>query len=123
MVGPHTERMLRTRELPVEGSLRVVLEDLDRDEHEDAVFCPNYSGLQSLRRLLTILYGGPKGWTSRRSAGLLPVHGVSEIAVCNLNADGWSDIAVLCSEAWQPKQPTGRIVRVFHGGERGFEGA
>ena len=29
IVAPHTERMLRTRELPVEGSLRVVLEDAD----------------------------------------------------------------------------------------------
>jgi FG-GAP-like repeat len=113
-------RTLQRSTLPVEGSIRVVVDDLNRDGRLDAVFCPNDSGLQNARRFLTILWGGPEGWIARRANGLLPVHAARALAIADLDRDGWRDIAVLNGTAWMPGQPAGAIVRIFWGSESGF---
>ena len=113
-------RRVRRAELAVEGSLRVVLEDLNRDGHLDALFCPNRSGLQSPRRLLTILWGAKDGWSNRRSHGQLPVYGALAAAAADLDRDGWPDIVTLNQTAWLPGQPQGNILRVFWGSPEGF---
>ncbi len=116
--GP--ERRFHQAEFAVEGSVGVVVDDLNRDGHPDAVFCPNYSGLQNERRFVKILWGDADGFSPRRLNGLLPVMGASAVATVDLNRDGWPDIAVLNQEAWLPRQPEGRILRVFWGGAGGF---
>jgi hypothetical protein len=113
-------RRVRRAELAVEGSLRVVLEDLNRDGHLDALFCPNRSGLQNPRRLLTILWGSEDGWSNRRSHGQLPVYGALAVAAADLDRDGWPDIVTLNQTAWLPGQPEGNILRVFWGSPEGF---
>ncbi len=113
-------RRITSTPLAVEGSTRVMLHDLNLDGHLDAVFCPNYSGLQHPRRLLTILWGGVDGWSARRSSGMLPVHDAADVNVCDLNADGWPDVAILCGAPWLPSQPRGRIVRIYWGAPTGF---
>ena len=113
-------RRVRRAELAVEGSLGVVLEDLNRDGHLDALFCPNRSGLQNPRRLLTILWGGKDGWSNRRSHGQLPVYGALAVAAADLDRDGWPDIVTLNQTAWLPGQPEGNILRIFWGNREGF---
>ncbi len=113
-------RRVRRAELAVEGSLRVVLEDLNRDGHLDAVFCPNRSGLQNPRRLLTILWGAEDGWSNLRSHGQLPVYGALAVAAADLDRDGWPDIVTLNQAAWLPGQPEGNILRIFWGSPEGF---
>ena len=113
-------RRVRRAELAVEGSLGVVLEDLNRDGHLDAVFCPNRSGLQNPRRLLTILWGAQDGWSNRRSHGQLPVYGALAVAAADLNRDQWPDIVTLNQTAWLPGQPQGNILRIFWGSPEGF---
>ncbi|MCY3758175.1 MAG: VCBS repeat-containing protein, partial [Acidobacteria bacterium] len=113
-------RRVRRAELAVEGSIGVVLEDLNRDGHLDAVFCPNRSGLQNPRRLLTILWGGEEGWSNRRSHGQLPVYGALAVAAADLDRDGWPDIVTLNQAAWLPGQPEGNILRIFWGSPEGF---
>lgn len=113
-------RRVRRAELAVEGSLRVVLEDLNRDGHLDALFCPNRSGLQNPRRLLTILWGSEDGWSNQRSHGQLPVHGALAVAAADLDRDGWPDIVTLNQTAWLPGQPEGNILRVFWGSPEEF---
>ena len=115
-----SSRRVRRAELAVEGSIGVVLEDLNRDGHLDAVFCPNRSGLQKPRRLLTILWGGEEGWSNRRSHGQLPVNGALAVAAADLDRDGWPDIATLNQAAWLPGQPQGNILRIFWGSPEGF---
>ena len=114
------DRKIQRSELAVEGSRCVEIADLNRDGWLDAVFCPNPSGLQHPRAFLTILWGGEDGWPAHRSNGALPTHGPRTIAIADLNHDDWPDIVVLCNEAWMRKQPPGRIVRIFWGGEGGF---
>ena len=93
----------------------MVLEDLNRDGHLDALFCPNRSGLQNPRRLLTILWGAEEGWSNRRSHGQLPVYGALGVATADLDRDGWPDIVTLNQTAWLPGQPQGNILRVLLG--------
>lgn len=118
MVGP--ERKLTTGLLAVEGSIQSVAADLNRDGWPDLLFCPNASGVQNPRRLLTIIWGGPDGWPASRTNGLLPVYGAAGVAVVDVDGDGWPDIISLNQAAWMPGQPDGRIVRVYWGGEAGF---
>lgn len=113
-------RRLDAVPLAVEGSRRVAIADLNRDGYSDLVFCPNASGVQHPRRLVTVIWGGPDGWPPHRAAGMLPVHGAKDVAVADLNADGWPDVVTLNATAWRPAQPEGRIVRVFWGGPRGL---
>ena len=114
------DRRIAHQQLPVAGSQRVLLEDLNKDGHLDAVFCPNPQGVQHARRFLTIFWGGTDGWNPARANGLLPTHGATGIEVLDLDLDSWPDIAVLNAGAWLPGQPQGRIVRVYWGGEHGF---
>ena len=113
-------REIRERTLAVEGSTRVVLDDLNKDGMLDAVFCPNDSGLQHTRRFVTILWGGDDGWSDRRGNGVLPVQGAIAIATADLNRDGWPDIVTLNGPRWLPGQPEGRIVRIYWGSADGF---
>lgn len=107
--------------LPVEGALRVAAADFNRDGWQDLAFCPNRQGIQHPRRFVTVIYGGADGWPASRSNGILPVHGAVDMAVVDLNADEWPDIAVLNGAAWLPGQPEGAILRVFWGGAQGFQ--
>lgn len=115
-----SDRRIQQAPLAVQGSIRVIVADLNRDGHSDLAFCPNYSGLQFGRRFLTIIWGGEDGWPSHRSNGVLPVHGAMALAAADLNRDQWPDLVVLNSEAWLPGQPKGQIVRIFWGGQRGY---
>ena len=114
------DKKLTAGPLAVEGSIQSVAADLNRDGWPDLLFCPNASGVQHPRRLLTMIWGGPDGWPASRSNGLLPVYGAAGIAVADLNGDGWPDIVTLNQAAWMPGQLDGRIVRVYWGGEAGF---
>lgn len=115
-----SSRHIQRSDLAVEGSLQVSLEDLNRDGHLDAIFCPNQSGLQNLRRLITIVWGDKEGWSNQRSNGQLPVYGASAVATADLNLDQWPDIVTLNKQAWLPDQPEGNILRVFWGSKAGF---
>ncbi len=117
-VGPN--RRLRSSPLAVEGSRGVVLADLNRDGWLDLALCPNSSGIQHPRRFVTLIYGGPDGWSSRRSNGILPVRQAETLVVADLNRDRWPDLVILNGEAWLRGQPAGRIVRVYWGGKEGF---
>ncbi|MCC6695219.1 MAG: VCBS repeat-containing protein [Candidatus Hydrogenedentes bacterium] len=114
------DRAIQHAPLAVEGALTVATEDLNRDGWQDLVFCPNRQGIQHPRRFVTTIYGGPDGWPASRSNGVLPTHDATDVAVTDLNADQWPDIVTLNAPAWLPKQPEGRIVRVYWGSEHGF---
>lgn len=115
-----SDRNVEHAALAVEGASAVAVADLNRDGHTDLVFCPNNHGIQTSRRFVTTIYGGDDGWPPARSNGVLPVSGATAVAVCDLNADDWPDIAVLNGLAWMPRQDDGRIVRVYWGSEHGF---
>jgi hypothetical protein len=115
-----SKREIAIDKLAVQGSIQSQVADLNRDGWADIVFCPNPSGVQHPRRLLTIIWGGKEGWPASRANGLLPVYGAAGIAVADLNGDSWPDIATLNQKAWMPGQPDGRIVRVYWGGDKGF---
>jgi hypothetical protein len=106
--------------LAVRGSLQVSNYDLNHDGFQDLIFCPNYNGSQNFRNFVTIIYGGEDGWPSYRSRAALPVFNMKSVAIADLNKDGWADIVTLNGQAWKPGQPSGNIIRIFWGGERGF---
>jgi hypothetical protein len=114
------DREIFETDLAVEGSLQTTAADLNHDGHQDLIFCPNHKGIQSTRRFVTIIYGGEDGWPAHRSTGALPVQDMKAVAIADLNQDGWEDIVTLNGEAWTPGQPSGNIVRIFWGGNRGF---
>ncbi len=114
------ERMILETDLAVEGSLQTAAADLNHDGYIDLIFCPNHKGIQSTRRFVTIIYGGEDGWPAHRSTGALPVQDMRAVAIADLNRDGWEDIVTLNGEIWTPGQPTGNIVRIYWGGNRGF---
>ena len=106
--------------LAVEGSRQVALGDLNGDGYTDAVFCPNQIGVHHQRRHLSIAWGGADGWDARRINGALPMHGAVDVAIADLNADEFPDIAVLGAERWRVDQPVGNIVRIFWGSADGY---
>ncbi len=114
------ERSINEFTMAYKGSLQVTSADLNLDGYQDLIFIPNHDGIQNPRNFLTIIYGGEDGWPASRSTGPLPVNGVSAVAVADLNRNGWPDIVTLNSEAWTVGQPSGNIVRIYWGGERGY---
>lgn len=114
------DRKMDISKLAIRGSLSAEVSDLNKDGYPDLIFCPNRSGLQNPYRLLTIAWGGAKGWSDSRINGLLPVHGCKSIAVADLNQDGWPDIITLNQKSWMPNQPQGNIIRIYWGSKMGF---
>lgn len=106
--------------LQVEGSQRIIVDDLNRDGFPDLVIAPNRQNLQHGRTQIAIAWGGEDGWSHRRLTRQLPVNGLTQIAVADLDGDGWSDIISLNSTGWLHGQPEGRIVRVYWGAAGGF---
>ena len=114
------DRKMIVGDLAVTGSLSVQVADLNKDGFPDLVFCPNSSGLQNSRGMLTIIWGGEDGWPSYRSNGLLPINSVKSVVVADMDKDGWPDIVTLNSAAWNPGQPEGNVIRIYWGGSNGF---
>ena len=115
-----SNREVEEMALAVDGSFQAEAADVNKDGWLDLIFCPNRSGIQYPRRFVTIIYGGPDGWPAHRSNELLPVHGASAIALADLNHDSWVDIVTLNQKGWLHGQPTGNIIRVFWGSEKGY---
>jgi hypothetical protein len=109
-----------SRDIAVEGSQQVATGDLNRDGYTDLVFCPNPIGVHHDRRFVMIAWGGADGWSPQRINSPLPMNGAVAVAIADLNADGWPDVAVLGAARWMPSQPEGRIIRVYWGSATGY---
>ncbi|MDI9605100.1 MAG: VCBS repeat-containing protein [Bacteroidota bacterium] len=114
------KRVIQTDEITIRGSLSSEVRDLNGDGFLDIVFCPNPPGIQNQRRFVCIAYGDKEGWSESRINGVLPVNRVKELAVADINSDGWPDILTLNSTAWLPNQPEGNILKIFWGSDHGF---
>ncbi|MCW5550425.1 MAG: VCBS repeat-containing protein [Opitutaceae bacterium] len=111
---------VKVERLQVEGSQRILVNDLNRDGFPDLLIAPNRQNLQHGRTQLAIAWGAADGWSHRRLTRQLPVNGLTQIAVADLDGDGWTDILSLNSTGWLHGQPEGRIVRVYWGSKGGF---
>ena len=109
-----------SRPIAVEGSQKVATADLNRDGFTDLVFCPNRIGVHHDRRFVFIAWGSDRGWTKQRINSPLPMNAAADVAIADLNADGWKDIAVLGATRWLPNQPPGRIIRIYWGSSIGY---
>ncbi len=108
------------KSLAVWGADTVRSADLNSDGYLDLVFSLASDGLQSPRKSIRIAYGSKQGWTSDRCTGFLPAHRPMSIAIVDLNADHWPDIAVLNSDSLPSKVPPQKKIRVYWGSEDGF---
>ncbi|MBL9215318.1 MAG: VCBS repeat-containing protein [Opitutaceae bacterium] len=125
---------LQLANLGVDGSSRAIECDLNRDGFNELVFMPNRQNIQRNRSSLTIAWGAADGWSSSRLTRQLPVNGGfgavaglqpalfgdDDLAVGDLNRDGWPDLITINTAAWIVGQPAGRILRVFWGGRDGY---
>jgi len=114
------DRSIKESVLALQATLEVANSDLNHDGFQDLVFCPASNGIQNPRNFISVVYGGDDGWPNYRTTSALPVYGVQTVAIADLNHDKWDDIVTLNSTAWKYDQPSGNIVRIFWGGERGY---
>lgn len=114
------KRKIYQNDLPVLGGKRVKVADLNNDGNSDLIFLVHNDGLQGGRRFINIIYGNNGHWTARRSTGHLPAILPLDIAILDLNCDGWLDIAVLNKQGWVNKVPEDKNIRIYIGSEKGF---
>jgi len=115
-----SNRNIEQSQLPALGGNHVRTGDFNRDGFQDLVFSTTADGVQVERRFLTIIYGSTNGWSSQRCTGFLPAHVPIDIAVADLNSDGWLDISVLNSNSWVSTLPEGKNIRIYWGSPDGF---
>jgi hypothetical protein len=99
----------RSVELPALGTSHAAVADLNKDGYPEAIVCPNADGV-SIRRFMTIFWGGPDGWSERRMTGLITISPRS-LQVADINGDGWLDILVLNGA---------EVLRIYWGSKDGF---
>ncbi|MGV8136687.1 MAG: FG-GAP repeat domain-containing protein [Mangrovibacterium sp.] len=113
---------IKTTDLSLHGSMKVVSKDLNKDGYTDIISHSNNQGIQTTRSFISIIYGGESLWPATRNTGHLPVNQIQDIAVADLNRDGWPDIVTLNGKAWSVGQPNTHILRTYWGSEKGFSG-
>lgn len=111
---------IKASPLKVGGSSDVLPHDLNKDGFTDLVIMPNRQNVQSQRSSVIIVWGTPGGWSANHFTRQLPVNAISDIALGDINADGWTDILTLNGDGWLFGQPEGKIIRIFWGGTEGF---
>lgn len=114
------DRSISQQALPVLGSDRVRVADLNRDGFPDLVFSLKNDGLQTSWRDISIIYGSEDGWTARRASGVLPAENPLDLAVTDFNGDGWPDIAVLGRPYALARVPVKGDLRIYWGNPTGF---
>jgi len=115
-----TDRTFAANEMGVMGSDRVQAADFNNDGFMDLAFCLRLDGLQIPRRFVYLVYGGADGWPAHRTTGHLPVNSPLDLAVADLNGDGWQDIAALNGGDWITQIPPDRNITIFWGSQNGF---
>lgn len=96
-------------ELPARGTTCAAVADLNHDGFPDSVFCPNDDGV-SIRRYLSIFWGGKDGWSPRRMTGLIAI-APRAVQIADLDGDSWPEIIVLNAN---------QVLRVYWGGKDGY---
>lgn len=119
--SPRPDGSLQPEPLHVLGSQALRHADLNRNGYQDLVILPNRKNVQHGRHRLSLVYGGPDGWPDHRVQGNLPVHNSEDLAIADLNGDGWPDLAILNGRGWLPSHPPDeKIIRIYWGGPDGF---
>ena len=98
-----------TVELPADGARSGAVADLNGNGHDDLVVANHYGG-EAFDVNAFIYYGGPDGWSERRTQRL-PAPWSASVAVGDLNGNGRPDLAFL----------SGAKVRLFYQSALGFE--
>ena len=112
---------VKSYELDILGSNHIQVSDLNRDGLSDLIFSLTNDGLQTSRRFLTIVYGDKEGWSSKKSGGLLTACNPLDIAIADINADGWPDVAIVNRAYTTTKYLPKENIRVYLGGSDGFK--
>lgn len=117
--GPDGFSVNRKTELPTNWAYGVAAADLNGDGYPDLVFANEgaEAGIENLapdKGLSSYVYwGSPTGYdVSRRT--LLPTQGARDVAIADINHDGYPDIAFVNNS------PHGKNVQVFWGSAKGF---
>ncbi len=108
--------------LPIRGSERVVSADFNADGLADLAFLPSNRSIQSSRQYVHVVWGHRDGWTSATTTGLLTVYDPKDLAVADLNHDGWPDLVVLSHPPTHVRANPAKemVARVFWGSATGF---
>ena len=104
----------------VDGSARVIPQDLNRDGFLDLAIMPNQQNIQKARSSLAVAWGAADGWSVSRITRQLPVNGIQSLDAGDLNGDGWADLISVNSSGWLHGQAQGNIVRIFWGSADGY---
>jgi hypothetical protein len=107
--------------LPTEAAQQAAVADLNRDGYPDIVFALSagfwdYRGGNALASPSRIFWNSKDGFDPKHSTDL-EAAGASDVAVADLNNDGWPDI-VLANREKQGKSDTDSFV--YFGSEQGF---
>lgn len=108
-------------QLPVDGSSKISVKDLNNDGYDDLVFLPNSNGV-SPRRYLTILWGNESenNWVNHRKTQLLTISPIT-LEIADLNNDSWPELIVLNGTQWSPQDGTEAVLRIYWGDAQGYQ--
>jgi hypothetical protein len=117
--GPDGYSPYHRTELPTNWAYGVAAADLNGDGYPDLVFANEgaEAGIENLapdKGLSSYIYWGSATGFDPVRRTLLPTHGARDVAIADINHDGYADIAFINNSPW------GKSVEVFLGSAKGY---
>ena len=115
-----SDRKVTSGKFNIAGANNLSSGDVNNDGYVDVVFSISENGLQTSERKIQVAIAGKDGFDIRRTGFGLTAFCPLDVALADLDCDGWLDIVLLNYYVWVDAEKQPDNIRVYWGSQKGY---